>query len=262
MNLEATQAQRINELHDHLESLLNKSLSAALEIGERLNQVKNELPHGSFGAWIDQNLKFSDRTARSYMKLDNNRAEIAGAKTIMEAYRRLKPKTERVSEIPTSFNEARAVIVSSYNSGQIMVGSKLPHVAFGLSNTAPMVQEEIRKICEKRIAQLLAAQLLFMPLRNMTYEQHNRIFNRAIDKHFEANKAKSRDIINENEQIALLMYQDPEMPKLLQLTDQYWIAGVCLQIIDNWDLPSINENIDRYVDLANDDIILGNAIKI
>lgn len=41
----------------------------ANEIGKRLRWAKDELGHGAYGAWIDENIPFSTRTASRYMKL-------------------------------------------------------------------------------------------------------------------------------------------------------------------------------------------------
>lgn len=38
------------------------------EIGAHLLQVKVVLPHGSFTAWVETELRITDRTARNYMQ--------------------------------------------------------------------------------------------------------------------------------------------------------------------------------------------------
>lgn len=96
-SIEAT-GVRINQLHEDLIGMFNRGLTIAIEIGELLESKKTELSHGSFGNWINDNLIFSDRTARNYMNIYRNKDRILEAKTISEAYKMLSPgKTEIVS---------------------------------------------------------------------------------------------------------------------------------------------------------------------
>lgn len=98
--LDTTTAQKINALHNDIESLLNQGINKAIEIGELLTAKKTELPHGEFGKWITDNLIFSDRTARNYMRLFENKDKALTAGNISEAYKMLaEPKTETVSDL-------------------------------------------------------------------------------------------------------------------------------------------------------------------
>jgi|TARA_B100000959_G_C14885315_1_gene584334 hypothetical protein len=65
--------KEIIELHKRIEVYLNKSLKDAIRIGELLTLKKSELKHGEYGEWIVDNLPFTDRTARNYVKLYSNR---------------------------------------------------------------------------------------------------------------------------------------------------------------------------------------------
>jgi hypothetical protein len=42
-------------------------LNSIIEIGEKMIEVKNRLPHGQFGAWLKNELKLSGQTAKNYM---------------------------------------------------------------------------------------------------------------------------------------------------------------------------------------------------
>ena len=98
----ATTANQINILHSELIGMLTKSLHKAAEIGRLLTEKKGELRHGEFTNWIRDNLTFTDRTARNYIRLFDNREKIAGATTISDAYKMLQPpKTETVSDLIT-----------------------------------------------------------------------------------------------------------------------------------------------------------------
>ena len=44
-------------------------LSYAIEIGRRLEEVKAMLPHGEWGAWLKNELDYSQSTAQNFMKV-------------------------------------------------------------------------------------------------------------------------------------------------------------------------------------------------
>jgi hypothetical protein len=60
--------QKIIQLHQLAEETANKAVEHALALGELLREVKAELPHGSFGEWLQKNTAISVRTAQRYMR--------------------------------------------------------------------------------------------------------------------------------------------------------------------------------------------------
>lgn len=98
-----TPAQAITRLHNELYSLFDKGLDKAIQIGELLIQQKRALPHGEWIPWIQENLPFSDQTARNYIRLYLNRNELK-SKNVLDlttAYKALQQpkKTERIPMI-------------------------------------------------------------------------------------------------------------------------------------------------------------------
>lgn len=49
--------------------LKEQTVQNIIEIGKRLIEVKNNLPHGEYLNWLEEKVDFSDRTARNYMKV-------------------------------------------------------------------------------------------------------------------------------------------------------------------------------------------------
>lgn len=47
----------------------NVVLTAAMEIGKRLIEVKAMLPHGTWGTWLEDNVDYSERTAQNLMSV-------------------------------------------------------------------------------------------------------------------------------------------------------------------------------------------------
>lgn len=62
---------QIRFLHGEVDRLFKMSVQKAIEIGHRLNEVKNLLPHGQLGPWIDLEFPFSRDTATKYQRLAN-----------------------------------------------------------------------------------------------------------------------------------------------------------------------------------------------
>lgn len=63
----------IVNLHNEITGILKISLDKAIRIGELLTEQKETLAHGQFTGWIKENLPFTDRTARNYMRFYENR---------------------------------------------------------------------------------------------------------------------------------------------------------------------------------------------
>jgi hypothetical protein len=61
--------EQIRHEHDAVQQSLRDSVAHAMRCGELLIQAKAALPHGYFSSWLRDNVTFSDRTARAYMRL-------------------------------------------------------------------------------------------------------------------------------------------------------------------------------------------------
>lgn len=96
MSSEALGRGRVGEiivLHGEIGGLLKTSLKKAIRIGELMTEQKASLKHGEFTPWIKANLPFTDRTARKYMQLYENRellktenvSGLTGAYKLLEA---------------------------------------------------------------------------------------------------------------------------------------------------------------------------------
>lgn len=76
-----------NIIASEIEAIKNQTktilLSASMEIGKRLKEVKAMLPHGTWGTWLQDNVDYSERTAQNLMALHDTysgmpQAEIEG----------------------------------------------------------------------------------------------------------------------------------------------------------------------------------------
>ena len=67
MNLRVTIADEINNHAEIAITKANEAMHHAIEAGKLLMEVKAALPHGSFGTWMEANLRVSSRQAQRYM---------------------------------------------------------------------------------------------------------------------------------------------------------------------------------------------------
>ncbi|MBN1819786.1 MAG: DUF3102 domain-containing protein [Prolixibacteraceae bacterium] len=105
MKLAQTEITEIKQLHAEIEASLKTSLEKAVRVGKLLCRVKDKLKHGEFMPWIKDNLPFTDRTARNYINLFENRENILQAGSVTEAYKMLsESKTETISDLNHSKN--------------------------------------------------------------------------------------------------------------------------------------------------------------
>jgi len=64
-----TLAEQINAEHQKWEAAARDALGHALKVGELLIEAKAQVTHGEWGAWVDENCAFSQRTAQLYMQV-------------------------------------------------------------------------------------------------------------------------------------------------------------------------------------------------
>ena len=74
--IQATQVDRLKQLHGEIIGAARMALDKAIEAGGILHEVKAAMPHGEFTAWVETNAGFSIRTAQRYMKIYESREEI------------------------------------------------------------------------------------------------------------------------------------------------------------------------------------------
>jgi hypothetical protein len=73
------------------------TLSALMDVGDRLMEAKKALDHGQWDDWLSDNFELSDRTARLYMQLAGHRARVE-AKMATVATLGIRGALEQISE--------------------------------------------------------------------------------------------------------------------------------------------------------------------
>jgi Protein of unknown function (DUF3102) len=69
-------AERIRNSHALVRRSIRSAVEHAMTTGDLLNVARDRTPHGQWAHWLQQNCEISDRTARVYMQLANNREAI------------------------------------------------------------------------------------------------------------------------------------------------------------------------------------------
>ncbi|MDP9370080.1 MAG: DUF3102 domain-containing protein [Chloroflexota bacterium] len=61
----------------HIRALAARSAQDIIEIGQRLTAIKDRLPHGTFGPWLEREFGWSNRTAQKFMQIHRTFGESA-----------------------------------------------------------------------------------------------------------------------------------------------------------------------------------------
>ncbi|WP_061232527.1 DUF3102 domain-containing protein [Leptospira noguchii] len=69
-------ATELNRLHQSILTAGKNMVRFAIEAGEILTKKKDELEHGEFIPWVENNLNFKIRTAQRYMRIYEKRDQI------------------------------------------------------------------------------------------------------------------------------------------------------------------------------------------
>lgn len=101
MDITKNQIEEITILHTEIKKDLASTLQKAIRIGELLCEQKNRLEHGQFTSWIKDNLPFTDRTARNYMRLYHERDKLKteNVSVLNEAYSALTGKEKSFKDM-------------------------------------------------------------------------------------------------------------------------------------------------------------------
>ena len=147
MKLQVHRAEEITRLHEEIIGSLRTSLTKGIQIGELLTEQKESLKHGEFTSWIKENLPFTDRTARNYMRLHQRRDELKTETVsgLKDAYTLLSPPKEP-HEVTTDINKKEMVekVVNSFRIEMLRRNPWLLELdAEGVREMADRINQEI-----------------------------------------------------------------------------------------------------------------------
>ncbi len=75
----APPARTLDIVAAEIRALTASALNNILEIGRRMHEAKEMLPHGEFGKWLEENTDYSTSTANNFMRLFDAYADAQGS---------------------------------------------------------------------------------------------------------------------------------------------------------------------------------------
>ena len=123
--------KEITQCHEMTIEKTSEGLDWAIRCGELLVQCKTELGHGRLGGFVEQYLPFSERTARSYMKLHKDlqqlpkrqRSAVLNSAESVNALQKLLPgpaKSAKEDKAPDPPAESESEVESEPESGELL----------------------------------------------------------------------------------------------------------------------------------------------
>jgi hypothetical protein len=99
-------AEMANEAAEQVEKTGRITVQKAIDAGRYLIAAKDQLEHGEWASWLEENWKYSQRTATVYMHISNwnHAANLDGATSVRDALRQIaenpeSPKRERAATV-------------------------------------------------------------------------------------------------------------------------------------------------------------------
>ena len=190
-----------------------------IEIGNRLIEVKNALPHGKFGKWIDNEFQWSDDTAERYMKI----AKELGNIPISANLRNLKMSA--ITTLAKTFSDAdeetKEKILEQVETKTEETGKALTEKQI---NELPEVkrlkeelkaQQEAKKKLEEDLKEAKQGELFFQEKLDKKIEDYNDLQDSFVQKLQEI-KGFEETINNQNKQIQELNSLTSQLEKRQQ----------------------------------------------
>jgi hypothetical protein len=121
------------------------SLESAIEIGALLHEAKAATGHGAFGKWLVENVQFSDRTARRYMTIFDNRERLLKSDTVSNLQSAYRPLSPHVSPDRDSWGTAISEAESEFVAFEATLNDPTATVAdmFALMRRAQELAKEL-----------------------------------------------------------------------------------------------------------------------
>jgi len=130
----------INALHSEIEEGYRTCILKGIQVGEHLSNVKKQLPHGKFTGWVKDNLSFTDRMARNYMRLFANKDKLQGADTISEGIKLLAtPSDEPISSFDAIMNAYDRLMTTTRGQIELMKKGQWQEAFDGVHSSADKI---------------------------------------------------------------------------------------------------------------------------
>jgi hypothetical protein len=120
----------VQQRTSEIKTLMKRTAQDIIEIGEKLIEVKERLPHGAFGGWLDVEFEWSDRTARKYMSIADAFSNRKNSSDLVMSF-----ETMAYLAAPSTPEEARTEAVSRAQNGERITHGKAKDIVDNHKNT-------------------------------------------------------------------------------------------------------------------------------
>ena len=237
--LMVSNTKELNDLHQQIEGKLRSTVQDAIRAGELLTQAKDDLPHGAFLPWIEENCIFSQQTASRYMTLCKHQSKLLSVSNLPEAYKQVK-QIESVKK-QTENQKAFKRVQEYAKSGVKPEGWR--------KNTDDRLYQEEKDRDERirRFKERVEADKQTKESKKKDYKQDSKHFNEAISKL--TSKVEERETFKEQIRISSEGKDSPFVDALIDylqgLDDDNRRLEACHNIIKV--AKSIAKELDRKV---------------
>ncbi len=140
-----TKIERIRSLSIELDAIGKTALEKASEAGRLLSECKDGLKHGEWLPWLESNFTFTDRTARRWMKLDEDirsgKIKSDSVSNLAEAYR-ITTETKVVSGCPFKMPSANERLLMRSVNGDCAVVEPMGEDYVQITFTEPGLDDD------------------------------------------------------------------------------------------------------------------------
>lgn len=113
--------QKTGEIREHLDQMQR----SAIQVGQRLIEIKERLGHGHWGRWLEAEFRWSDQTATNFM----NAAQLAGENPkFLEFEDRLARSALTALAAPSTPPEAREEAITRAGAGEKITNAKAQEI--------------------------------------------------------------------------------------------------------------------------------------
>jgi hypothetical protein len=132
--LKPAQAEKLRVTAKGIRDKINKSLRGLIEAGQGLVAVKDLLPHGQFGPWLEAEFGWSDRTARRLMEV----AVLFGSKTDILSDLAIPPTSLYLLAAPSTPFEARQTAIDRAQAGERITPAIVNEILASIRKVSPV----------------------------------------------------------------------------------------------------------------------------
>jgi hypothetical protein len=130
--------QWLDQEADAIRALGSTLVRNILDIGKRLNKVRDALNHGEWQGWLEREFQWSDRTARRYMLAAATFADTPAKSDTVSVFDRIEVSALHRLAKPSTPEAARRIAVERAQLGERITAAKATEIVKNTTVTKPV----------------------------------------------------------------------------------------------------------------------------